>query len=175
MSPREEQSTRLGIVLGYCGIESRSCLQTFISPRQPPSFTPWLLISRVWARWLSLLPAIQTRTGTTDLVLFDRRFPVRDRGMFLTPSIRRRFPSSSSSSCSYSSSLSSGSCRRGTSAAPDYQEGLGWGLWMYSAHANGTLRKPWQSAGRQRITGPSENPRRDSSMCATGNRGSGGR
>src|ERR1035437_5012589 len=28
------------------------------------------------------LPAIQSRTGTTDLVLFDRRLPVRNRGMF---------------------------------------------------------------------------------------------
>src|ERR1039458_4437127 len=64
---------------------------TFISPRQPPSFTPWLLISRVCARWLSLLPAIQSRTGTTDLVLFDRRFPFRNRGCStLTPSSRRR-------------------------------------------------------------------------------------
>src|ERR1035438_1971497 len=55
---------------------------TFISPRQPPSFTPRLLTSRVCARWLSLLPAIQTRTGTTDLVLGDCRLPIRNRDIF---------------------------------------------------------------------------------------------
>jgi hypothetical protein len=60
---------------------------TLNSPRQPPNFTPWLLTSRVWARWLSSLPAIQSRTGTTDMVLFDRRLPVRNRGMFYAHSV----------------------------------------------------------------------------------------
>src|SRR5208283_3340142 len=44
---------------------------TFPSPRKPPSLTPSLLTSRVCTRWLSLFPPIQSRTGSTAMVLFD--------------------------------------------------------------------------------------------------------
>src|SRR6266581_7737446 len=80
---------------------------TLNSPRQPPNFTPWLLTSRVWARWLFSLPETQSRTGTTDMVLFDRRLPVRNRGMFYAYSEYRSSISSSSSLPLASSSSSS--------------------------------------------------------------------
>src|ERR1700683_62588 len=61
-----------------------------MSTRYPPNLTPCLLTSRVCARWISLVPAIQSRTGTTAFVLFECRFVVPDGGSsMLTPSSLR--------------------------------------------------------------------------------------